>query len=79
MLGYKLLENQGDSMFKHYILTKENYLLKSEKLRRIAEKLNGKKTKIVFETADKKLNFLWEKLDEESIKRMNLDIEKACL
>ena len=61
MLGYELVGNQGNSVFKHYFLTKESYLLKSKKMRRMAAKLNGKETKICIEQSEKKA-FLSQKL-----------------
>lgn len=73
-LGYEMSKKQGSSMFKHYYLTKEKYWLKSEKLRRIAAKLNGKNTKIIVERG-RKSNYFLEKivlLDEEIIKKNHI-------
>jgi len=79
-LGYKLVENQAESMFKHYYLTRKNYLLKGKKLRKMATKLNGRSTKITIESSIEASFFLLEKLqkiDEETIKTLDLTIEKA--
>ena len=67
-------------MFKHYYLTRKNYLLKGKKLRKMAAKLNGRSTKITLESSAKMSSFLrnrLQKIDEKTIKTLDLTIEKA--